>query len=175
MTVAHSAARPGHPATSQPRTEVRQGSLGASPGPGQAASRPSLVERRRRDLQEAESELQAALRLTAQTEEALREAERALRDAWDAAGRSTGAGGVEGEAVVELRMRRAALAQAKQAHHRTADAAAMRVAAARLAAESVDAMTRRILSAITQRRRALPRCDGGSRLPNSSWRIDGRP
>ncbi len=151
MTVVHSAARPGHPATSQLRNEFRQASEGTSRGPGQAASRQSLLERRRRDLHAAEGELQTALRLTAQTEQALREAERALRNAWDAAGRSARASGVEGDAVVYLRMRRAALVQAKQANHRAADAAAMRVAAARLAVESVDAMTRRMLSAITQR------------------------
>ncbi len=149
-TVRAGVVRPSSPVSVPQNTEPSEGSSRGRNESAEAASQASLLERRQRDLQAAEAELQATLRVSAQADQCLREAERTLRDAWEVAARSAGTGVAELDQVAELRVRRAALAQARQASHRAADAAARRVAATRLAVEAVDATARRLHAAIAQ-------------------------
>lgn len=110
----------------------------------------SVLDRRRRDVEQAEAEQQAALHTCATADAAVREVERALRKAWEAASAEGAQDGEHIERLAELRARRAAAMHRKLEAHHSADLMAERVGTVRLTLEATEAATKRLRLQITQ-------------------------
>jgi chromosome segregation ATPase len=110
----------------------------------------SVLDRRRREVEQAEAEQQAALHACAAADAGVREVERAVRKAWDAASAEGAQDGECLERLAELRAQRATATHRKLEAHHSADLMAERVGAVRLTLEATEAAAKRLRAQIAQ-------------------------